>query len=88
MHAALAAHQEQPPPSPSLPLEYILSTIDEPIRDSVRALVQPMVDELAASLRGQIEERDKQIFEEVWGRVEPLIPFVKAMGRVINTPVS
>lgn len=79
------------PPSPaSLPLEFILTTIDEPIRDSVQSAVRPIVDKMAKQLEEKIVKQDAEAYGQLWGKIALTLKVVDAVSKVAppKSPVS
>ncbi|KAJ7172465.1 hypothetical protein C8R46DRAFT_1259192 [Mycena filopes] len=70
------------PASPVLPLEFILTAIDEPVRDAVRAAVRPMVDDLSRNLQEKIVKLDAETYGQLWGKIALTLKVVEAVSRV------
>ncbi|KAJ7452400.1 hypothetical protein B0H11DRAFT_290008 [Mycena galericulata] len=87
---ALNALRARPPTPPSLPLEFILSTIDEPIRDSVQSAVRPIVDRMAKQLQEKIVQQDAEIYGQLWDKITLTLKVVNAVSKVTPaaSPVS
>ncbi|KAJ6630813.1 hypothetical protein B0H10DRAFT_1983231 [Mycena sp. CBHHK59/15] len=78
LNAALAAYRDRPPSPPSLPLDFILRAIDEPVQDSVRSTVRPMVEDL----KEKMVKQDAQTFDELWDRLALTFKVVDAVRKV------
>ncbi|KAF8212226.1 hypothetical protein K438DRAFT_1233013 [Mycena galopus ATCC 62051] len=74
---------QQPAPSPpSLPLDFILAAIDEPIRDTVQAIVRPMVEDLDRELREKIAKQDAETYGHLWAKIALTLKVVDAVHKV------
>ncbi|KAJ6502540.1 hypothetical protein C8R45DRAFT_622763 [Mycena sanguinolenta] len=73
---------QQPPSPPTLPLDFILAAIDEPIRDTVQAIVRPMVDDLDRDLKEKITTQDKETYGNLWAKIGLTLKVVKAVSNV------
>ncbi|KAJ7219285.1 hypothetical protein GGX14DRAFT_355541 [Mycena pura] len=76
--------QQRPPPPPALPLEFILSEIDEPIRNQVRSVVRPMVDKLAKDVAEQIDKQDEKTYGQLWGKIALTLRVVDVVSKVTH----
>ncbi|KAJ7940627.1 hypothetical protein B0H13DRAFT_1939012 [Mycena leptocephala] len=81
---ALEALTKRAPPS--LPLEFIVRAIDEPIRDAVQSAVRPMVDNLAKDLDEKIVKQDAETYGHLWGKIALTLKLVEAVHKVTPTP--
>ncbi|KAJ7774837.1 hypothetical protein B0H16DRAFT_1508635 [Mycena metata] len=82
---ALEALHARPPP-PALPLEFILSAIDEPVRDKVQSVVRPMIDDLSTQLNDKIVKQDAETYGQLWGKLALTLQVVEAVSRVTPGP--
>ncbi|KAJ6547574.1 hypothetical protein B0H19DRAFT_1166399 [Mycena capillaripes] len=81
---ALAA--QQPPSPPSLPLEFILRAIDEPIRDAVQSAVRPMVEDLEKDLKEKMAKQDAETYGQLWGKLALTLKVVEEINKVTPAP--
>jgi hypothetical protein len=82
LSAALAAYRDQPPPATSVPLDFILTTIDGPIRDSVQSLVRPMVEGMVKDIEEKLQDQDGQLYGELWEKIALTLKVVDAVSKV------
>ncbi|KAF7363456.1 hypothetical protein MSAN_01001400 [Mycena sanguinolenta] len=73
---------QQPPPAPTLPLDFILAAIDEPVRDTVQSIVRPMVDDLDRDLKEKIANQDKETYGNLWAKIGLTLKVVNAVNNV------
>ncbi|KAJ7774594.1 hypothetical protein DFH07DRAFT_800149, partial [Mycena maculata] len=67
--AALDALKARPPAPASLPLEFIITAIDEPIRDTVQATVRPIVEKMIKELDEKIAKQDAETYGKLWQKI-------------------
>ncbi|KAJ7343475.1 hypothetical protein DFH08DRAFT_872786 [Mycena albidolilacea] len=80
--------EQRPPPPPSLPLDFILAAIDEPIRDTVQAVVRPMVEDMGRDLKEKISTQDAEMYGQLWGKIALTLQVVKAVSEVTPSHAS
>ncbi|KAJ7709894.1 hypothetical protein B0H17DRAFT_1029666 [Mycena rosella] len=89
LSAALEAYRDQPPAPASVPLDFLIQSIDDPIRDAVRSVVRPMVEEMGQDLQQKMLSQDKQLYTEIWGKIALTLKVVDAVSKVTSPgPVS
>jgi hypothetical protein len=88
LSAALAvhlAHPPSPPPSPtSLPQEYILQILDEPIQDSVRAHIKHLLERLRTDVENMMRAKNDELYGTLWGKLTLTLKMVDAIARKVN----
>jgi len=88
LSAALAAHLANPPTpaaSPtSLPQEYILQILDEPIQDSVRAHIKQLLNRLRTDVENMMRTKNDELYGALWGRLTLTMKMVDAIARKVN----
>lgn len=84
LNAALSAHIGRPPSPPatplSLPPDYIFQLLEEPLIDSVRARVQPLVDELRNNLQDAMREQNELFYSTVWEKMSLTLKVIEAFS--------
>lgn len=87
--AALTAHLANPPPSPtSIPQEYILQILDEPIQDAVRAHIKQLINRLRADIRDMMQTKNDELYGVLWGRLTLTLKMVDAIARKVNQEIG
>ncbi|KAK7014855.1 hypothetical protein R3P38DRAFT_2997988 [Favolaschia claudopus] len=77
------------PSTSSLPVDFIMTTIDEPIRDIVQSIVRPLVDDLGRDLKEKIAQQEKETYGQLWGQVGLTLKVVEAVNKAtMPTPGS
>jgi len=76
--------QQRPSPPPSLPLDFILSEIDEPIRNQVRSVVRPMVEKMEQDVAEQIDKQDEKTYGQLWGKIALTLRVVDVVSKVTH----
>ncbi|KAJ7109387.1 hypothetical protein C8R44DRAFT_802387 [Mycena epipterygia] len=82
LSTALKAYRDQPPAPASVPLDFLLTTIDEPVRDTVRAAVQPIVNNMTKELEETILKQDRETYGHLWGKIALTLKVVDAVSKV------
>jgi hypothetical protein len=85
--AALAAHLANPPPLPpptTIPQEYILQILDEPIQDAVRSHIKHLLDRLRTDVATLMRTKNEELHTTLWGKVTMTLKMVDAIARKVN----
>ncbi|KAJ7097917.1 hypothetical protein B0H15DRAFT_823278 [Mycena belliarum] len=80
---ALSAYHSRPQPPASLPMDFILAAIDEPVRDAVQSVVRPIVDGMTAELQDTVRAQDSRLYGELWGKIALTLKVVDAVNNVV-----
>ncbi|KAF7322985.1 hypothetical protein HMN09_00078200 [Mycena chlorophos] len=75
------ARSRPPAPAPTLPLELIVSMLDEPIRDAVTSTVKPLVEAMGKELEGNIRKHDAETYGKLWGKIALTLKVVDVVKR-------
>jgi len=88
LNAALSAHITRPPSPPAsprtLPPEYILQVIEEPLLESVRSNIEPLIHQLRGSIQDMLCTQNAEMYDTLWGKLSLTLRMVEAISARIS----
>ena len=89
LRAALKAYTSRPPSPPMSPIPiaapYLLETLREPLLDSVRGEMRPLVEQMRANVEELVAEKNKLVFEATWTKLgQTLHVLMKIKDRLVE----
>jgi hypothetical protein len=69
---------------PTMPQEYILQVLDEPIQDSVRAHIKKLLDRLRVDVENMMRTKHDELNGALGGKLTLTLRMVDAIARKVN----
>lgn len=73
LNDALSAHTTRPPSPPAsprtLPPDYILQFIEEPLLESIRSNIEPLVEEFRSNIGEMLRAHSTEVYETLWAKL-------------------